>query len=1100
MTQSPNSLHFFFPLKRTKKTNWNCFWSSTLRRSKRGALSGSAIIVSPKKRQRKKTETKEKKRRRKKKKKRFATTTPRGSPGKRRDDEQKRNRRLETRSEMGANIVRAESERRRTTQTTVTFERIDRKRRFEAIRDATRIETIEINESEEEEEKEAKIFASEQRRGASTWSYAPLPKALRPRPMCIDALATKETMRKYDFVEENENIWENRKMSEYKLCVRIRGREYQTSDTKTKLPPDGAKVHIERDRENRFDTTGAMRILDEENNVLGYVPRKVAGEFAGLVDLGVVEVSGTLKYAREDQHAEVKGEDEWQVYVEIEVNILTNTTNVSDIRIDTASILNSRFESATRANAEEFESESWAWLRTKDKIVDALVGLKNAEYLLSTKEKEIRRNFIDLARENDGGRDAALLATRLLARGHAWISDYEKKEYVTNTNDAMRKLVSLSISYDLSSNEGDQNSKDLEYVFGRDFCLNNLKLEEIKHMMCSFSKSPRLLNECLVGWRQKCKTKDKLMIPLRKLCTLDENKENWVVKWKEAKMATHPNWIVLSPTFISLVRTAICVAYRKNLSVSDIYDAISGMRRYPTISTNEHGAGVSESPPWKSREDMLAAYKAVELLNGIEIFNKQKVYGFDVSAEDAPKVIERGRHIETKMLDSWRKGKEVDYDADLLDPNKDMERFSHRAVECRICNHLVTAIEKLGNNKQYSNDCERKAHRKRAVALLRALLAQPFYACSRGKWYDRLFVILGHLKEYQNQFYVCKAALEDSWVVWDDLVNFREKIWSITQKNNGVKVTPHFQMPEKFEMVEDKLHGVPLSQEYIDRKKRLQKYANWKGKGISYDARKLVSVDENGKPIDTMDLTEEQKEPEILLSSVEEYSLAYYEQKLHWKGIHTETSLWNTLLPLLFLDVFFYNEFDGLSFNPWPKSLEFQSLPLDFSEPEWISRRERITRVTLQKIKRGHGAYLLVKNWARWYGIDCYGIHWTAVKNECEHNIAVTEQKKRYLSLTELVEIVRCFESEQLYSISARWIQDPLGTLGQGGMPDLFLWNPKKSKSMCVEVKSTNDRLRPNQIACIHMLKEANFPVKCLKVRDFEHEFDWDTGAKRGKI
>ena len=37
------------------------------------------------------------------------------------------------------------------------------------------------------------------------------------------------------------------------------------------------------------------------------------------------------------------------------MNILTNTTNVSDIRIDTTSILNSRFESATRANAEEFE-------------------------------------------------------------------------------------------------------------------------------------------------------------------------------------------------------------------------------------------------------------------------------------------------------------------------------------------------------------------------------------------------------------------------------------------------------------------------------------------------------------------------------------------------------------------------------------------------------------------------------------------------------------------------------------------------------------------------------------------------------------------------
>ena len=165
---------------------------------------------------------------------------------------------------------------------------------------------------------------------------------------------------------------------------------------------------------------------------------------------------------------------------------------------------------------------------------------------------------------------------------------------------------------------------------------------------------------------------------------------------------------------------------------------------------------------------------------------------------------------------------------------------------------------------------------------------------------------------------------------------------------------------------------------------------------------------------------------------------------------------------------------------------------------DFTSRTDNRVLLLYKKLSEATAPYLLVKNWARWYDIDCYGIHWTAVKNECEHNIAVTEQKKLYLSLTELVEIVRCLKRRKLYSISARWIQDPLGTLGQGGMPDLFLWNPEKSKSMCVEVKSTNDRLRPNQIACIHMLKEANFPVKCLKVRDFEHEFDWDTG-KEGK-
>ena len=251
-------------------------------------------------------------------------------------------------------------------------------------------------------------------------------------------------------------------------------------------------------------------------------------------------------------------------------------------------------------------------------------------------------------------------------------------------------------------------------------------------------------------------------------------------------------------------------------------------------------------------------------------------------------------------------------------------------------------IEKLGNNKQYSNDCERKAHRKRAVALLRALLAQPFYACSRGKWYDRLFVILGHLKEYQNQFYVCKAALEDSWVVWDDLVNFREKIWSITQKNNGVKVTPHFQMPENSRWLKINFTAYRCRKNMLLRKKRLQKYANWKGKGISYDARKLISVGENGKPIDAMDLTEERKEPEILLSSVEEYSLAYYEQKLHWKGIHTETSLMEYAPTFALSRCFLLQRVRRVKFQPWPKSLEFQSLPLDFSEPEWISRRERI--------------------------------------------------------------------------------------------------------------------------------------------------------------
>ncbi|CAL6358626.1 unnamed protein product [Bathycoccus prasinos] len=1010
-------------------------------------------------------------------------------------------------------------------QTNISFARIDRKEHFETIKKATRVETIELSECDLEEEEEddddddddddeVKIVSENRGEIASSSSqddaFLQLPKALRQRPAFIDALSTKDATREDVLreVEEYEN--KAKKLSEecsraaYKLCVRIRGREYQASEVKTKLPKDGAKVYIERDMENVFDATGAMQILDDEKRVLGYVPRRVAGEFAGLVDLGVVEVSGTLRYARE----EGTDENESSAWVEIEIKVLTNITNVFGIQIDTPRILNGRFESATRANAEEFESESWAWLRTKDKIVEAIAGLTNAEFLLSEKEKEIRQKFIDVVVEESGGNDAALLATRLLARGHAWISDCEKKEYVAKTNDAMRKLVQHSFAYDLSSNESHGTDKGLAYVFDRDFCLNNLTVEEMKHMMSSFQNEGSLLNEHLRNWRQEYKTKDRLMIPLRALYSIDENKEVWMQKWKESKESTHPNWIVLSPTFITLVRIAICVAYRKRLSVSCIYDAISGVRRYPMVSSNRNSSEVLESP-WKSRADMLAYFEAMEVLRDLERFNEANVYGFTLSVENAPKLIERGKCVETSMLEAWRRGSGISYDADLLDPKKDMERFSHHAVECRICYILVIALEKLAmasiklvNNEP--NEIQGRAHRRcavgyltRAINLLRALLAQPFDARRRGKWYDRLYVDLGHLKEYQKQFDVCKAALEDSWVVWDDLANMRDKVCSIaSSKNKGVKVPSHYQLPAKFTMVEDKLHGVPLPQEFVDRKKREQGNAEWKGTRKFYDIRDLSAVDTNGKPTDAIDLTEELVVPAEIWS-VEAYSLVFYEQKFGWKGIHTELSLWYTLLPLLNLDVFFHNEFSDIGFNPWP--LEFQSLPLDYSEPEWILRRERVTQVTLEKIRKGHGTRLLVENWAKWYGTESHTVRWTTVKEGYTGTVAVTEQKRRLLSLTELCEVVRCFDNEQLYKICARWILDPVGTIAQGGMPDLFLWNPEKSEAMCVEVKSTGDQIQNNQKACINMLKEANFSVKCLKVNDFVCEYDWDSRKKKKK-
>ena len=85
--------------------------------------------------------------------------------------------------------------------------------------------------------------------------------------------------------------------------------------------------------------------------MLGYVPSESCRRIRRSRRFGSRGGFGTLRYAVE----EGTDENESSAWVEIEIKVLTNITNVFGIQIDTPSILNGRFESATRANAEEFE-------------------------------------------------------------------------------------------------------------------------------------------------------------------------------------------------------------------------------------------------------------------------------------------------------------------------------------------------------------------------------------------------------------------------------------------------------------------------------------------------------------------------------------------------------------------------------------------------------------------------------------------------------------------------------------------------------------------------------------------------------------------------
>ena len=179
-------------------------------------------------------------------------------------------------------------------------------------------------------------------------------------------------------------------------------------------------------------------------------------------------------------------------------------------------------------------------------------------------------------------------------------------------------------------------------------------------------------------------------------------------------------------------------------------------------------------------------------------------------------------------------------------------------------------------------------------------------------------------------------------------------------------------------------------------------------------------------------------------------------------------------------------------FTAWP--CEYQLKPIDYSKPDWIwPRRQNIVKQTLLKIKQGLGARMIVENWAKWCvpsdprEFDYVGTYCPSVTEET----AVVKARRADFNqhfcpgLARYVEIVKCFDADVLSRICLRWLINPNETLGYGGMPDLFLWNPVERKAMCVEVKSETDKIQFNQKACVGMLRSAGFESRFLRVKDF---------------
>ena len=889
----------------------------------------------------------------------------------------------------------------------------------------------------------------------------------------------------------------------YVMDLKIRrGKDDAEAELLELLESDENSVLVRRDKLNKFDKQ-AMAFVDRKTEqFFGYLPRRIAGLFANLVELEVLEISGVLKRSSDENEADENSGDEVKVqgfYVEVTFKMLSNMT-ITGEEIDTASIMKEKMQFAQRLNEEEFMNDDWAWQMTQLKIRDAILKSTDAaSSLFDQSELKVLRSFLTITDSTKtlNANECGLLTTRFLMRKSAWINNHYNM-----SEEAVNMLVQHQIMFNLSSYDETKIKTDeaLRHVFNVQLCLENSKKDEMIYMLDLLKDEVKFEN---TSWNKATKNDDLRDCLLMAHSMLDSEGKGsvWIECWKASKPIDS---LFLSPVFRNAQKYAFFVVFQNNIRIEDIYKAVKGIYRFPNIAIDRKNNNNPLSIPWLTRKEMLEYFRTEEIMCTIAILEESIVNAPAYSIKDPEswnRILELSKEFVDEVISKCEKG--VKDDMAWYDRNHDIEKFDARTNKVSICTFVV---EVLQNKKKF----------KEAVKLLIALLSQPFGAKYRGHWYIRLYIDLNHsMKEgrdrdqlQQKLFDVCKCALEDSWVVWADRIELEEKMNAVAFRKNKpkAKVPANYIIPKKIAWNDedfDNLHGVTLEKDFVTRKKNEQyvknkimdddgKQKEYKGSNKFFFSKDLLYVDDQGMPLSTIDLTvvENEVEEEVELASVEEYSLKFY-RRLGWTGIHAEISLWQVLLNLLCYDVTFCPVQDEY-FTAWP--CEYQLKPIDYSKPDWIwPRRQNIVKQTLLKIKQGLGARMIVENWAKWCvpsdprEFDYVGTYCPSVTEET----AVVKARRADFNqhfcpgLARYVEIVKCFDADVLSRICLRWLINPNETLGYGGMPDLFLWNPVERKAMCVEVKSETDKIQFNQKACVGMLRSAGFESRFLRVKDF---------------
>ncbi|XP_067871764.1 fanconi-associated nuclease 1 [Heterodontus francisci] len=326
-----------------------------------------------------------------------------------------------------------------------------------------------------------------------------------------------------------------------------------------------------------------------------------------------------------------------------------------------------------------------------------------------------------------------------------------------------------------------------------------------------------------------------------------------------------------------------------------------------------------------------------------------------------------------------------------------------------------------------------------AVQELQSLLEQRVYCpASRGHWWDRLSLNLHqHLKRTDQAIRCVRKGLDDARVHTGHRLALYQRALRI-RDSPSCKKWRHLLQNLPVMNVEDVRH-------------------------VTVKGRTCPGM---GNALFLMESTSEgsslgQGEPcSTVICSVEELSLAYYQQQGFDQGIHGEGTTFLTLFGLLFWEIIFLPGIPDVFRNL------YQACPLDlYTDCFYQHRKEPIeSRLEFLQDAPTETLHTLIADiWNSHRGTATALVNWEI-----------------FSSLQQAQSLVSCLGGLFLSGVCRILAKDLRHC--RGGLPDLVVWNSQILQYKLVEVKGPSDRLSHKQMVWLDQLRRLGADVEVCHV------------------